>query len=293
MAPSEVFAQGESSQSISGTLNNSVAPDVTAIAVTTMADVPEDNLDPQTNYKFKVSVTDNNTLADISTVELKLYYDNILLPDNRRNHYTFKFTAPGTWEEIGPDTDERHLVTGSCVAPDNTQTSGTYVFVVKLDVIAQPTVSNDWDAWAKATDDNGLTDDLTDENKFKVNDYVSLTVDDAALTFTGSPGQENVEPTEQPTVATVDTNRDFEIRVKVDNWAGSLGGTIGADNTKAAQGASHENEIVMSNSYAELWTNVGYGEDVAKNIYWFLDIPGSARDPSYTTTFYVQARIGD
>jgi len=292
MAPSKVFA-ADSSQSISGQLNNSVAPDVTAIAVTTMADVPEDNLDPQTNYKFKVSVTDNNTLADISTVELKLYVDNILLPDNRRNHYTFKFTAPGTWEEIGPDTDNRHLENENCVAPDNTLTSGDYVFVVKLDVIAQPGVSNLWDVYAKATDDNALTDELTDENKFKVNDYVSLTVDDAALTFTGSPGQENVQPSENPTVATVDTNRDFDIRCKVDNWAGSLGGTIGADNTKAAQGASHENEIILSNSYADLWTNVGYGEDVAENIYWFLNIPSSARDPYYTDNLYVQARIGD
>jgi len=295
MAPSAAFA-ADSSQSISGQLNNYVAPDVTAIAVTIMTDNTEDNLDPQTNYKFKVSVTDTNTLADIENVVLKLYVDNIDLPDNRRNHYTFRFTAPNTWDEIGPDNDERHLVTENCVAPDNAQQSGTYVFVVKLDVIAQPTLSNQWDAYAKATDDNALTDELTDENKFKVNDYVSLTVDDASLTFSGSPGQENVEPSEQPTIATVDANDIFDIQGKVDNWAGSLGGTIGADNTKAAQDNLHTGEIILNTDYVSLnyiWENVDYGEDVAKNIYWFLNIPSLATDPSYTTTFYVRARVGD
>ena len=291
MAPSAIFAADSSEKPISGQLNNYVPPDVTAIAITTMENVAENNLDPQTNYKFKVSVTDNNTLADISTVELKLYVDNILLSDNRRDHYSFKFTAPGTWEEIGPDNDERHLVTDNCVAPDNSQTSGIYVFVVKFDIIAQPTSSYEWDAWAKATDNNALTDNLTDENKFNVNNYVSLAVDDSALTFSGSPGQENVQPTENPTVATVDANVNFNIQCKDNNWTGSLGGTIGADNTKAAKDASHTGEITLSTSYGTLWSGVSYGENVTDNIYWFLNIPSSARDPSYTTTFYVKATL--
>jgi hypothetical protein len=294
MEPSVVFAASESEQQISGTLNSYMAPDVTAIAVTTMGDVAEDNLDPQTDYKFKVSVTDNNTLVDISTVELKLYVDNILLPDDRRNHYTFKFTAPDTWEEIGPDTDERHLVTGSCQPPDNTQKSGDYVFVVKFDVIAQPTLSNQWDAYAKATDNNSTSDNLTDGNKFDVNDYVSLTVDDENLTFTGAPGDENVEPTEQPTVATVDANRPFDIQCKVNDWTGSLGDTIGADNTKAAQDNLHTGENILSSTiYRNIWTNASYGEGETKDIYWFLTIPDEANDPSYTTIFFVKAKVGD
>ena len=291
MAPSAIFAADSSEKPISGQLNNYVTPDVTAIAITTMENVAENNLDPQTNYKFKVSVTDNNTLVDISTVELNLYVDNILLSDNRRDHYSFKFTAPGTWEEIGPDTDERHLVTDNCVAPDNSQTSGDYIFVVKFDIIAQPTSSYEWDAWAKATDNNALTDNLTNENKFNVNNYVSLAVDDSALTFSGSPGQENVQPTENPTVATVDANVNFNIQCKDNNWTGSLGGTIGADNTKAAKDASHTGEITLSTGYDTLWSGVGYGENVTDNIYWFLNIPSSARDPSYTTTFYVKATL--
>ena len=293
MAPTAIFAADSSEKQISGQLNNYVAPDVTTIAITTMENLAENNLDPQTNYKFKVSVTDNNTLVDISTVELKLYVDNTLLPDNRRNHYSFNFTAPGTWEEIGPDTDERHLVTDNCVAPDNLQqTSGIYVFVVKFDIVAQPTSSYEWDAWAKATDNNALTDNLTYENKFNVNNYMSLAVNHSALTFGGSPGQENVQPTENPTVATVDTNVIFKIQCKDNNWTGSLGGTIGADNTKAAKDASHTGEITLSStSYNTLWENVGYGENVTDNIYWFLNIPSSARDPSYTTTFYVKATL--
>jgi len=293
MAPSAIFAADSSEKPISGQLNNYVPPDVTAIAVENMDNQAVTDLDPQINYKFKVSVTDNNTLADISTVELKLYVDDIFLPDDRRNHYSFKFTAPGTWEEIGPDTDERHLVTDNCAAPDNSQTSGDYVFVVKFDVVAQPT-SYEWDAWANATDNNALTDNLTGENMFKVNNYISLTVDDSTLIFNGSPGQNDVEPEEQPTVATVDANVIFIIQCKVDDWAGSRGGTIGANNTKAAQDNQHYGEITLSTDYGGsiLWSNF-YGENVASNIYWFLNIPSSASDPSYTTTFYVKARMTD
>jgi hypothetical protein len=289
MAPSKVFAGDSSEKPISGQLNNYVPPSVNAIAVENMDNQAATDLDPQINYRFIVSVTDNNTLANISTVELKLYVDNILLPDSRRNHYSFKFTASGTWEEIGPDNDGRHLVTDNCIAPDNTQTSGGYVFVVKFDVIAQPI---QWGTYAKATDNSNLTDNLTDPNKFNVNNYISLTVDDSTLTFNGSPGQNDVEPEEQPTVATVDTNNVFVIQCKVDDWTGSRGGNIGADNTKAAKDASHTGEITLSTSYKILLPG-GPGENVANDIYWFLNIPSSARDPSYTTIFYVNAWITD
>jgi hypothetical protein len=293
-APDAVFAADSSEQQITGTLNNYTAPEVLAIAVENMDSIVVTSLDPQTNYRFVVTVRDNNTLSDIENILLELYLDNRDLPDSRRNDYRFLFRASdNSWSELGPDTDNRHIVAVSCVHPSNlTQTTDNYVFVVKFDVIAQPTTGTQWDAYAKATDDNGLTGELTATDKFAVNDYVSLTVSVSNLIFNGSPGQDNVEPTVQPTVATVDANVGFKIHCKVDDWEGTVDNTkiIGAENTKAAQTATHDNEIILRTTYYDnLWSNVNYGEDVARNIYWFLNIPGSASDPSYTTIFYVKA----
>ena len=92
------------------------------------------------------------------------------------------------------------------------------------------------------------------------------------------------------------TNVTFIVQCKVDDWTGSRGGAIEANNTKAAQdNQQHYGEITLSTDYGTLWFNfLPYGgENVADKIYWFLNIPSSASDPSYTTKFYVLARSTD
>jgi len=71
-----------------------IAPEVLNIYIQTPDNTPDNTLDVDTWYKFKVEMRDNNNLSDVKEVQLKLYENtlNYNSPDNTRNHYTFKWT---------------------------------------------------------------------------------------------------------------------------------------------------------------------------------------------------------
>ncbi len=291
MAP---IAMSEETAEGTTTVGNAT-PSVTQVQITELGDTPVSTLDPWTYYKVKVTVSDANTLGDIDDVVVKMYTTAAGEggSDNEVNHYTFKYDATTTtWSEIGPDGTEPydHLDTVGCEAPTPlTGESGTYVFKVRLAKVAEPSSSSGWTTKGIATDNDAASGDNT--TTFDVNEYISLTIDDSTLTFSGAPGDTNVAPTEQPTLCTISTNSNFDIDVKVSgDWAGAThGGSIPAANTKAAQDGSHTGEISLSMTYQTLWSNVDFGESVEKDIYWFLNIPSPQRDDSYTTTVYAQA----
>jgi len=270
-----------------------VAPEATAAAIKTMEDVDDNTLDPQTQYKFIVTVRDNNTLVGIENVVLKLYTNAAGegATDAVENHYTFLFRASdNVWKEIGPSSVNNHLVTGSCVKPSVLSVaSDNYVFVVKLSWAATPTTGGGWTAKWIATDDNGSQGNNT--KTFDVNEYLTLTIDDAKLTFSAEPGQNDVEPTENPTIITVTANYNFNIQCKLsgDLIGSTWRGRIPMANIQAAQDVFHTGEIILSDNYDSLWPNVAYGEYVEKDVYWFADIPFPLRNDKYTARFYVRA----
>ncbi len=262
-----------------------VAPEVTSVT----APSP---VSPQAEFDFPCTVRDNNTLADISTVVLKVYLTDAGegAVDAKENHYTFTFTAiDNVWTETGPGPDNDHLITGSCTYPANlTLPSDNYKFVIKLSGAATPG-TNTWTAMWIVTDDNSATDNNT--GVFTVNEYISIGIDDTTLTFSGNPGAVDLTPTEQPTECTVTSNTNFNIQAKLSgDWSGAThGGTIGMDNTEAAQDAVKTSVKTLSDAYENIWTGVGSGENVMENIHWFLDLPVPLRDDVYETTFYVNA----
>lgn len=285
------LALADNASATGSATGGNLTPEVTSVDITTTGDVPDNTLDAETEYKFKATVRDNNTLADISTVVLKLYtaVAGEAGADENKSHYTFTFTAiDDVWTETGPGPDNVHLVTTSCVKPsDLTVQSDNYVFVVKLSGAAESIP--DWTAKWIATDDNSLVGNNT--KTFEVNEYISLAIDDATLTFSGSPGDTDRTPTETPTVATVTANDNFSVQVKLSaDWSGvAFSQTIGMDNTKAAQDAEKTGVVTMKATYENVWSNVGFGANVQKDLYWFLDLPVPLRDDVYTVTFTVNA----
>ena len=279
---------------ISGTATIiNVAPEVTTVAIKTMEDVDDNTLNPQTQYKFTVTVRDNNTLTDIENVVLKLY-TNVAgenAADAVENHYTFLFRASdNVWTEIGPSQFNDHLVTGSCVKPSKLSVaSDKYIFVVKLSWVAKPTTSGGWTAKCIATDDNGSSGDNT--KTFDVNEYLTLMIDDEKLTLSARPGENDVQPTENPTIVTVTANYNFNIQCKLsgDLIGSTFGGRIPMSNIEAAQDNIHTGEIELSDNYSNLWSNVDYGEYIEKDIYWSADIPYPLMGDKYTAIFYVRA----
>lgn len=286
MADEELPADG------TATVNNST-PSVTLVEIHTVGNGTITELAPWVYYEIRVAVSDANTLEDIDNIVVKMWTTVGEGGDDAvRNHYTFKYTAgTPTWEEIGPDSEtDSHIELAGCVeASPLTGTSGTYVFKVRLAYVAEPTTGTLWTAKAIATDDNEASgDNLT---TFDVNDYISLAIDDSTLTFSGAPGAVDVTPNEEQTVATVTSNNIFNVNVRLSaDWSGTEhGGSIPAGNTDAAQTEGKAGIQELSTAYVTLWPNVAYGESVAKDCYWFLEIPSPCRDDSYTTIAYVQA----
>ncbi len=249
-------------------------------------------VDPNTAFDVKVEVRDNDNISDIEEVWLKVYENTKTQgdADDTRDHYTFKWVRAGddNWFEVGPDgtSPYDHLVVASCSAGSDTENTDNFTFNIKLGKTASP--NNKWNVWVKVMDNASEQDNQEFSNKFDVNDYISVQLDDSTLTFSGSVGQSDVVPSEQPTTVTVSTNVNFDVKVKLSgDWTGPRGGTIPMANTQAAQDASHTGEVVLSSTYQAVWSSVGYGEDVQKDVYWFLDIPSPCLGDEYSTTVYV------
>jgi len=105
----------------------------------------------------------------------------------------------------------------------------------------------------------------------------------------GNPATVTVEST---------TNTNVDIYIKGTDWT-YLTNTLGADNCTYDDdntlGEGEEtglNEKTLATTY-DAGPNQGYFEDVtpgtAKNTYWFIDIPASQAQGSYTSTVYFKA----
>lgn len=294
LSPAPTIMAAEDNASGTATVSNE-GPSVTTVAITDMDGGAVGTLNPGTYYKVKVTVSDANSLQDISNIVVKMYLEakGETASDAERDHYTFKYTAgTPTWEETGPDpTTDSHINPAGCVEPSPlTAASGTYVFQVKLAYIAEPTTGENWTAKAIATDSDSASGSNTET--FGVNDYISLSIDDSTLTFSGAPGATDVAPGETPTVATVTSNNNFDIKVKLGgDWIGVTytDESIPAGNTEVAQDAGKTTGVqTLSTSYKILWPNVGYGKDLTKDCYWFLDIPSPCRNQAYNVTAFIQ-----
>ena len=176
--------------------------------------------------------------------------------------------------------------TPGVVVGNDVVTTDNFLFNITLGVTASP--NNSWNVWAKVIDSASAQDSEEFADKFSVNEYTSLSIDDAALTFSGNPGGMGEAASENPTLATASANVDFTIQVKLSmDWSGSThGGSIAMANTHADQNGSSPWNLDLSAVYQNLWS-VGWGEDVQRDCYWFLDFPLPLRDDVYSTTFYV------
>lgn len=272
---------------------NTVLVDWANIAPEVLNSFTPASADPNSAFDVKVEVRDNDGISDIEEVWLKVYENTKSQgdADSARDHYTFKWVRAGAdnWFEVGPDSTSPydHLVVASCSAGDDAKTTDNFMFNIKLGVTASP--NNKWSVWVKVVDNAGEQDNQEFANKFDVNEYMSLSIDDATLTFSGDPGETDKAASENPTVCTVDANFDFNIQVKLSgDWSGAtFGGSIPMASTHADQNGSSPWDLNLSAIYQPIWSSVGWGEDVIKNVYWFIDFPLPLRDDVYSTTFYV------
>ncbi|MEM1689929.1 MAG: DUF2341 domain-containing protein [Candidatus Hadarchaeales archaeon] len=228
-----------------------------------------------------VTVWDGN--MNLSSITLMAYESSLGSgdPDSTRNHYTWQATkSEGTWSFSCPLGSAYIDTTGCSVSEDANTKTYTATFKVRVAKTAAP---GTWDLYASATDDTNLYDYLENANAVTVQVYLEMALSTNTLTFLGMQGQ-SVYASQSPMTVTVTSNQNFDIKVKAaGDWV------KGADTMPAsATKAIGETTVSLSTAYQNVWSNVQYGEDVAKQIQWRLDIPADAVPGDYTNTFYVR-----
>lgn len=168
-----------------------VAPTVTSVELWTTGGSPAQTNDmtPQVEYNIKVDVTDGNTLNDLSTVTVRVFYDadgSYSAGDeagaaNTQTRAILTWTNGGGPWSISPSASTTwSLVTGSCVQPTLTSSSGVFEFHFIPGKVATETVNPaKWHIYAIA-DDGVLTDDGTDQNN-NVNWLGEITVNTGSV----------------------------------------------------------------------------------------------------------------
>ncbi len=186
MMPTAVFAAEEGSATGSFAVGNA-SPSVTSVQLwTTGSPATTTSMTPQVEFNVKVAVSDANTLADIDTVTVRIFYDadgtyaggDEAGAADTQTLAILTWTNPATFA-IDPSASTS-WTTETSVTPTLTASSGTFEFHFKPGMVSTETPGTErWHVYAIA-DDGTATATGTDENK-TMNWYGELTVNTASV----------------------------------------------------------------------------------------------------------------
>jgi len=198
LTPGVAFAASDTAAGTFGC--NNAAPDVSAVALHLESDNSAvTSMTPQVEYYVKVTVSDANTLDDLSTVKVWIYWDedgtfnsaNKVDPGNTQTGVVLTWTNPNTWAIDPASSSTWSIVSGNCSHPTLSLASGDFEFNFKPGKVAQESPGdNEWHIYAVA--DDGTTTDNNYQEGREMNWYgeinvVTATVDwgnvDAGLAF--------------------------------------------------------------------------------------------------------------
>ncbi|OGO45761.1 MAG: hypothetical protein A2Z05_05795 [Chloroflexi bacterium RBG_16_60_22] len=167
---------------------------------------PVTSLTPQTEYAVKVTVTDADTLNDLDTVKVTIFYDTDSDNDpadvpgtgDTRNAAILTCTVSGTpsWQ-IDPSASTTWVLeSGSSVQPTLTNNTGDFWFHFRPGKVA--TESADWDAYAAADDGVNTPGTLYDSSGYDMNWYGEVSIDTVSVTWgPAAPGTDFGDTTKQ------------------------------------------------------------------------------------------------
>ena len=278
---------------------SNITPVISTVSLKTTGATSKNNsaIDVWTEYRISLTLADDNTLEDITTLQFKIWGPSSTEggADSDVDHYTFVYTqATDLWDETGPDAGDEHLVSGNCVDPaDQTVGSGTFTLAFKLHKTAEYAASTTgWSIKITATDDSAATD--TDATLFfGLNFYLELSVDDSTHSWSSlSPGdsQQTLDaPVDGDVDMTVTANAAFDLQGKV-----SAAPTSGSYTIPLANLLIHESTVGSASALTTGYMDIGgltseaAGENQAKDFDLWLTVPNPQMDGSYTYTLYVQ-----
>lgn len=152
---------------------------------------------PGTEYAVKVTVTDANTLNDLTTVRVTIFLDadsdddpaDVPAAGDTQTAAILTWTkgTPSTWAISAGAPTTWAIVAANCVEPNLSGSTGTWWFRFRPGKVA--TEATDWDAYAVATDNNSATGTRYDGSDYDMNWYGEVTVGTALVNWgTLAPG---------------------------------------------------------------------------------------------------------
>lgn len=177
-------------------------------------------IDPEVQYTINTTVSDNNKLADVNTIAIKLYYDADAA-GNGRNYYTWTWTNPnpGTNPAVADFTNAANWsesVAGTYISTANvTITPNNKEVTLDLNWqvlgIARPSATNYWHYHIEATDSANPTVS-SGQGDAQVNKFLSFAVQSNTLNFGNVDPGAALTPTNDNVINIV-TNGEVDISV--------------------------------------------------------------------------------
>jgi len=201
---------------------------------------------PQAEYNLKVSVRDNNTLNDLSTVKVTLYFDSdgtynpaeVPSSGDTQTAAILLWTNGGSpaWS-IDPNAGTSWaLVSGNCSAPTLSEFAGTFEFHFKAGKVATATAgASKWHIYVLA-DDGISTGDGYEEN-LEMNWYGEIADLTASFSFGTVPLGCSGSPSGAVSLTCI-SNGDYHLQVKsAAVWESASGSvTLCSSGTAPAEG---------------------------------------------------------
>jgi len=306
------LADEESSSTGSFSLGNSPPTSLTFTLYESNESTETTSMTPQTEYALKITVTDWNTLNDISEIKviIKTNSTNTGDPDSATDKATYKWTPSGPtttkgWSLVGPSGSTWNVTNSSKKPDDLSATTGTWWLHFIPGKVARE--SGDWDIYVKVTDTASQTaDNIAWE--YHMNWYGEISALDSSYSF----GNINLGDTDisitTPSDGNIDvktiSNGNYNIQSKSENWDDGNGNTAvldwdgNLDSGEFALKVSNTNDVSISNFVSTSYTVItGYSSvsgptaesGDTKEIYQWVSVASSGLPSgTYEGTFYVQ-----
>lgn len=258
------------------------------------AEVDTTTVDPESYFRVNVRVRDEDTLADIENVVVKVFSDDtdVDSQDERRNHYTFWFDpSDETWHTTMTNVQGDPFIdpAGSEHPADISDVEDNYSFRILLNGTANPNV--DWNLYAEVSDGESTDSNETETGAFSVNEYIHYDVREDSVEWNDlEPGTERNPASNNPiTVENIETNIRYNIRTKLEgNWTDSEGNSITVTETSFESDDPDGFHGFVHESFEDVYSNMDYGEGLTGRINYFLTVPADTVPGIYINTFAIE-----
>jgi hypothetical protein len=253
----------------------------------TTNDVNITSINVYTYYDWEVNVTDENTIADLKNVTIRIENNpaNEIDVDSpsfdEQNEYWFRYdssTDSWEWYDGSSWTSTSDWINPSnCSKPLSSATNGWFVFYVRLSKIAS--YSSQWEFSAIVFDSS----DQSDKKKFTgitINQYSEITILTTTHTWTNATAGTNDNLIDEGAITVNVTSNfvfDLEARANSSYLVSTEGYQIGIGNITI-----HKDTLASSVSLTTTWTDIGgltnltSGKDLQYSFKLWLDIPSDA-----------------